>query len=55
VISISTESREEAPATLGETWRTHTSAVYQLEGELLIELDPALLLAIGRGVEGGLP
>ncbi|MBP0447658.1 chemotaxis protein CheW [Roseomonas sp. SSH11] len=54
VISISPETREEAPATLGDTWRTHATAVYQLDGELLIELDPAQLLAFGRGVEGGI-
>jgi purine-binding chemotaxis protein CheW len=55
VISISDETREEAPATLGETWRLHTTAVYQLDGELLIELEPAQLLAFGRGAEGGMP
>ncbi|MFC0386638.1 chemotaxis protein CheW [Muricoccus vinaceus] len=54
VISISSERREEAPATLAETWRAHTTAVYQLDGDLLIELDPARLLAFGRGAEGSM-
>lgn len=47
VLSLSADVREDAPATLSEAWREHTSAVHRLEGGLLIELDTERLLAFG--------
>lgn len=54
VLPVSPEAREVAPATLGEAWRPHVTAIYQLEEGLLIALDPARLLAFGRDAESGL-
>jgi purine-binding chemotaxis protein CheW len=47
VLAMPPELREDPPATLGEIWRAHASAVHRLEGELLIELDTDALLAFG--------
>lgn len=52
VLTMPAEAREEPPATLGDVWREHAVAVHRLESELLIELDPDRLLALGSRAGG---
>ncbi|MFC4170134.1 chemotaxis protein CheW [Teichococcus aestuarii] len=54
VLPVPPEARAMAPETLGEAWRGHVAAIHQLAEGLLIELDPARLLAFGRDAEAGL-
>tara|TARA_B100000315_G_C14584675_1_gene592300 strand:- start:413 stop:919 length:507 start_codon:yes stop_codon:yes gene_type:complete len=39
VLSVAEEQQEPVPKTIDENWRSYASAVYRLEGELLIVLD----------------
>jgi purine-binding chemotaxis protein CheW len=50
VMDLPNSAYEEAPATLNPRWRSVSGGIYRLDGRLLVVLDVARLLDLGRAL-----